>query len=393
VQYQTFRGADLREALGRVKAVLGPDAVIESTRQVSNGRGGGLAQSFVEVTAGSAEAKSARWSRGADPGVTAATVSAPTPRRTRLDTRTAMNDHPTQPRKPTQEGPTIAWLSGLSQKELDRELRSLRGMLEELSSSRPPKERTLALLYEAGFEGRLARELAANSGRALQKGQVSPRSLLLDRLIGRLRVSPGLIAQRQRQLIACVGPTGAGKTTTLAKLAAQAKLDFARSVGIISLDTYRVGAVEQWQRYAQLLGVPFAVARSVHDFEVAVASSTCDLLLVDTTGRSPTEKDSEWLLSDCLPRVTRREVEVLSVLPAWLRARDAEQVIATYSDISLTGAVITKLDETVHHGGVVQGVIVHNLPVKYTCNGPRVPEDIHDASAEALLSNLLRNDS
>lgn len=392
MQYQTFRGADLREALGRVKAVLGPDAVIESTRQVSNGRGGGLAQSFVEVTAGSAASTNVKWSRDSEPRVATAVV-APTPRKPQGDPRTTTHTRAAQSRKTTQDGPPIAWLSGLSPKELDRELRSLRGMLEELSASRPPKERALALLHEAGFEGRLARDLAANSGRVLQKGQISPRSLLLDRLTSRLRVSPGLIAQQKRQLVACVGPTGAGKTTTLAKLAAQAKLDFARSVGIISLDTYRVGAIEQWQRYAQLLGVPFAVARNVRDFEAAVASSTCDLLLVDTTGRSLTEKDSEWLLSDCLPQAPRREIEVLAVLPAWLRARDAEQVVATYSDVSPTGAVITKLDETVHHGGVVQGVIVHNLPVKYTCNGPRVPEDIRDGSAETLLSNLLRNDS
>jgi flagellar biosynthesis protein FlhF len=390
VQYQTFRGADLREALGRVKAVLGPDAVIESTRQVSNGRGGGLAQAFVEVTAGCADPRTARWSQGSESGVGTATVAAPNPKKPRAEPRPA---HGAASRIGSGDPAQLAWLSGLSPKELERELRSLRAMLEELSSSRPPKERALALLYEAGFEGRLARELAGSPNKTLQKGEVTLRSFLLDRLAARLRLAPGLIEQRGRQLIACVGPTGAGKTTTLAKLAARAKLDYARSVGIISLDTYRVGAVEQWQRYAQLLGVPFGVARTARDFEAAALSSTCDLLLVDTSGRSLTEKDSEWLLTDCLPRVTRHEVEVLAVLPAWLRARDAEQMVATYGDVSLTGAVITKLDETTHHGGVVQGVIVHDLPVKYTCNGARVPEDISDASAETLLGNLLRNDS
>jgi len=384
VQYQTFRGADLREALSRVKQALGPNAVIESTRQISNGRLGGLSESYVEVTAGSGEPSAPSWS-SLSRRTEAAKVPSPLERGGAGAKRRGARG-PASPKN-------LAWLSGLSPAELERELGSLRMMLEELNLSRPPKERALALLYEAGFEGHLARELATGLSRAKTRDQAAMLELLKHRLADRLRVAPHLIQTDRRQMITCVGPTGAGKTTTLAKLAARAKLDHGRSVGIITFDTYRVGAIEQWQRYAQLLGVPFSFVRSLEEFENVANSSVCDLLLVDTSGRSSADRDPEGLLPRCLAGVARHELSVLAVVPAWLRARDAEHVIHSYDDLCLTGAVITKLDESVHHGGVIHGVVPHGLPVTYTCHGPRVPEDIQDGSVEVLLEHLLFHDS
>jgi flagellar biosynthesis protein FlhF len=285
VQYQTFRGADLKEALNRVKAAFGPDAVIESTRQVSNGKAGGFGQSFVEVTAAGPTMVATNYPFSADiaqteyasapPKVKGRTVRGQVAR----DSTAITLGNMSQSRDRTEAIPTP------STTELDRELRALRAMLEELSATRKPKERALALLLEAGFDGPLARELATGSQRAAKQGLGALRDFIIERVKVRIRISPGIITRPKRQLIACVGPSGAGKTTTLAKLAARARLEHSRSVGIVSLDTYRVGAVEQWQRYAQLLGLPFNVARTRGDFEVAIQSSNCDLLLVDTSGR------------------------------------------------------------------------------------------------------------
>ncbi len=384
MQYQTFRGADLREALSRVKKALGPNAVIESTRQVDNGRLGGLSESYVEVTAGSGEPAAPSWS-----ALARRTEVAPVPNALQRGASTTKRGAGR-----TGAGPkNLAWLSGLSPAELERELGSLRMMLEELNLARPPKERALALLYEAGFEGPLARELASGFTRSKSRDQSAMIELITKRIADRLRVVPHLIQTNRRQMITCVGPTGAGKTTTLAKLAARAKLDHGRSVGIVTFDTYRVGAIEQWQRYAQLLGVPFSVVRSLTEFESAANSSTCDLLLVDTSGRSSADRDPDALLPRCLAGVTRHELDVLAVVPAWLRARDAEHIIHSYDDLCLTGAVITKLDESVHHGGVIQGVVTSGLPVMYTCHGPRVPEDIQDGSVDFLLEHLLFHSS
>jgi flagellar biosynthesis protein FlhF len=394
VQYQTFRGADLKEALSRVKAAFGVDAVIESTRHVSNGRAGNLGRTFVEVTAGGPSVQPANSPFSPD----LARGTAPAPPPTRGEPKGQRGAGMRVPRHAQQfdfARGAFGQPRGLSPSpvELDRELRNLRAMLEELSSTRKPKERALAMLHESGFEGALARDLATGSQRAARQGSSALRDWILDRIRARLRVTPGIISRPKRQLIACVGPTGAGKTTTLAKLAARARLEHSRSVGIVSLDTYRVGAVEQWQRYAQLLGIPFSMARGVDDFDMAVSTSTCDLVLVDTSGRGMADQEVAWPLLQCLPLVTRYDLQVLVVLPAWLRARDAEQVVRTYADSRPTGVVVTKTDESVQQGGAVQAALTNDLPLAYICNGPRVPEDIRDASAEIVLKGLLLADA
>jgi flagellar biosynthesis protein FlhF len=392
VHYQTFRGADLREALNRVKAAFGPDAVIESTRQISNGMGGGFGHSFVEVTATGPSIKTGNYpfSRDIRP-----TEEAPAPLRAlgRVARGPVAKNSPNISLGIQNSSRTGALPTPPTASELDRELRALRAMLEDLRATRKPKERALAILLDAGFEGPFARELTNGSHRALKQSASALTEYLLERIQARLRVLPGIIARPKRQLIACIGPSGAGKTTTLAKLAARARLEHSRSVGIVSLDTYRVGAVEQWQRYAHLLGIPFSVARSRDDFDVAVKSSNCDMLLVDTSGRGATDEGSAWPLLDCLPVVVRHELHVLLVLPAWLRARDAELLVRNYSDARPTGAVFTKTDETVQQGGVLQAVLTSDLPITYTCNGPRVPEDIRDASPEIILKGLLKADA
>ncbi|HEY5957487.1 MAG TPA: flagellar biosynthesis protein FlhF [Polyangiaceae bacterium] len=393
MQYQTFRGADLKEALGRVKAAFGADAVIESTRQITNGKGGNLGRTVVEVTAGGPSVQPVQWPFSQD--VSRATEPTPDPT---VETRQHRRPVPRITREIAPYG--LANATGQEQRhvpgvslEIDRELRSLRAMLEELSSSRKPRERALAILHEAGFEGTLARELANGSHRAARQGATALRDWILDRIRARLRIVSGMITSPKRQLIACVGPSGAGKTTTLAKLAARARLEHSRSVGIVSLDTYRVGAVEQWQRYAQLLGIPFNVARGAEDFRLAISTSTSDLVLVDTSGRGMADQGDSWPLIQCLPLVTRHELQVLVVLPAWLRARDAEQVVRTYADSRPTGAVVTKTDETMQQGGVVQAALTNDLPLAYICNGPRVPEDIREATAEIVLKRLLLTDA
>jgi flagellar biosynthesis protein FlhF len=189
-----------------------------------------------------------------------------------------------------------------------------------------------------------------------------------------------------------MGPTGAGKTTTLAKLAARARLDLGRSVGVISLDTFRVGAVEQWQRYATLMGIPFQVASDRSSFRRALAEITADIVLVDTAGRSTPA--SSWVLPDCLSGMTEEMAKhALLVLPAWLRASDVARVAGLYEVPAPTEVVITKLDETIEAGGVLHAALPSNIPIAYLCNGPRVPEDIREASVEAVIDAVLPADA
>lgn len=380
MSYQSFRGADLQEALSAVKATLGPNALIEGTRRVSNGRAGGLGQQYVEVTA--APPQGLKWPFAQKEA---------RPLELPLRDRAAMMLHNGETRSlrtKTKFGSVL----GLDSSEVERELTSLRAMLEELNQQRPPRERALTLLHARGIEGNLARELANGAAKHAKKGKAPLTEFLRSRLAERVAVSGSLMQSPHRTLIACMGPTGAGKTTTLAKLAARARLDLGRSVGVVSLDTFRVGAVEQWQRYATLMGIPFQVASDRSSFRRAMAEITADIVLVDTPGRSTSA--SSWALPDCLAGITEDLAKhALLVLPAWLRASDVARVAGLYEVPAATEIVITKLDETVEAGGVLHAALPSNIPIAYLCNGPRVPEDIREASVEAVVDAVLPADA
>lgn len=373
MQYQSFRGADLKAALEQVKATLGPNALIDATRQITNGHGGGLERSYVEVTA--AAPAGLEW-----PFATPTNGRAPQSSRRQ----------PQSGQRAPEKRQTFSLLAE-PKREVERELEVLRAMVEEINATLPPKERALAMLHSVGIEGALAREIGSGAARPAKKGRDALRLWLRDRVKDRIVVRPRLIAEEGPLLVACVGPTGVGKTTTLAKLAAKARLDLGRTVSVISLDTFRVGAVEQWQRYASLMGVPFHVATELGGFQRLVRESKSELILVDTAGRSAHTANS--LLGDGLRSVTTHRVHVQLVVPAWLRAQDAERVLAGYQDPLPTEIVITKLDETETAGGALHASIPRALPLAYLCDGPRVPEDIEDASPEAVLARLFPSDT
>lgn len=380
MSYQSFRGADLQEALSAVKATLGPNALIEGTRRVTNGRAGGLGQQYVEVTA--APPQGLKW-----PFASKEARAPELP----LRERPAMAPPSGETRSLRTKG-KFGSVLGLDSSEVERELTSLRAMLEELNQQRPPRERALTLLHARGIEGNLAREIANGAAKHAKKGKAPLNEFLRARLAERISVSGSLMQSPRRTLIACMGPTGAGKTTTLAKLAARARLDLGRSVGVISLDTFRVGAVEQWQRYATLMGIPFQIASDRASFRRAMAEITADIVLVDTAGRSTPA--SSWVLPDCLSGMTEEmEKHALLVLPAWLRASDVARVSGLYEVPAPTEVVITKLDETVEAGGVLHAALPSNIPIAYICNGPRVPEDIREASVEAVVDAVLPADA
>ncbi|HEY8944315.1 MAG TPA: flagellar biosynthesis protein FlhF [Polyangiaceae bacterium] len=371
VQYQAFRGADLKEALEQVKATLGPNALIDATRQITNGHPGALERSYVEVTA--AAPAGLEW-----PFATP-TAGA---RRSATERRGERGG-----RKPEPQRQGFSLLAGqAAPSDVERELMTLRAMVEELNATLPPKERALAMLHSMGIEGVLARELGAGAGRHAKKGREALRGWLMARIRERIAVRPRLIDADGPTLIACVGPTGVGKTTTLAKLAARARLDLGKSVSVISLDTFRVGAIEQWQRYASLMGVPFHVAHELSGFQRVLRDSKSDLILVDTAGRSA--HSGGGLLAEGLRGVTTHDVHVQLVVPAWLRANDAERVLASYQDPTPTEVVITKLDETETFGGALHAALPRGLPLAYLCDGPRVPEDIEEASVDRVLGRL-----
>ncbi|MBL9077200.1 MAG: hypothetical protein JNL08_06845 [Planctomycetes bacterium] len=187
-------------------------------------------------------------------------------------------------------------------------------------------------------------------------------------------------AQRFRTL-ALVGPTGVGKTTTLAKLAGRARSRGER-IAIVTLDTYRVAAVEQLRAFADLMDVPFAVAFTATDLRRLLHEHRdCDRVFVDTTGRSPRDRDAMPVLEGNL---RAGGCASLLCLAAGTRARDCEVVFEAYEPLGIDAVCLTKWDETTAPGEALAAVVERGLPLSHLCIGQEVPADILTAEAEPL---------
>jgi flagellar biosynthesis protein FlhF len=190
-------------------------------------------------------------------------------------------------------------------------------------------------------------------------------------------------------MIALIGPAGVGKTTTAAKLAARARMA-CRTVTLVGCDTFRVGAVEQLSRYADLMGASFVTARTADELQRAIDEATTDVVIVDTAGRHPTADGVEIALArtDEPARPSARARNVLLCAPASIRASDAARLAKRYGNLGPTGLCITKLDETDSPSGLVHAGWAAKLSVAVLCHGPRVPEDIAPATVPAMLDHL-----
>ncbi len=365
MNFETFRGRDVAEAVAAVKAAYGPNAIIASTRHVTNGRVGGLGNSFVEVRAAPGDRNTA----------TSAAARAPF-------VREIVRRIPALPQTPIVSAPPK------SDPAMESELRAVRAMLEELATATRPRGRAVAILNAAGIEAGLATELASGASK-LGKGGSDLRKWLKNRIATRLTVKTSPVYEAGSRLVACVGPTGVGKTTTIAKLAARAHLEKERNTAVITLDTFRVGAIEQLRRFVDLMGVPMHVANDRVQFAAALAKcKDAEVVLVDTASRAPSDRVAMSMLAECLAAAKDRTTDVLLTVPAMIRARDVERIHSVYETCTPTGLVVTKLDETDQVGGTVHAALRGNIPLVHLCRGPRVPEDLEDATIDALLGAL-----
>lgn len=191
-----------------------------------------------------------------------------------------------------------------------------------------------------------------------------------------------------RQVWAFVGPTGVGKTTTVAKLAARYALQGGKKVGLITVDTFRIAAVEQLRTYANIMDVPIRVALGQGDFRSAVKEfSDRDLILVDTAGQSPKDEEALGQLLSIFPKEVETHIHL--VLSVTTRGRDLEKILKHYAPVGVRKLVLTKIDETDCHGPLLTLPVVSRLPLSYLTMGQNVPDDIEPATAERVVSLIV----
>ncbi len=374
---QVFRGRTLAEARLAAFQKLGPAAVVLTTRSVARGGiGGWFGASDVEIAArlpaalraGSPVAPSdVPFAEGAY-----AERAARTPGSELAALRAELKADIRAMKTLLTETNGSASLAG--------EIEHLRGLIEGLTGSKSSRDKVTARLRAIGIEGAAATALA----RAL-RGKTAECDGIRDELLRVLRVAPWPL-DGQRVAIALVGPSGVGKTTTAAKLAARARIE-GQTVTLVACDTFRVGAVEQLAAYAELVGADLATAGTSDELRALLEGTRSDVVIVDTQGKPPTADGVEIALVP--PRQTRsarsRARHVLLCLPAALRFNDATRAAKQYGALAPTSLAITKIDETDAPAGIVHASWASKLAVSVTCFGQRVPEDISPTTIGALV--------
>lgn len=276
--------------------------------------------------------------------------------------------------------------------EMREEIKYLRNMVENkffelewanYSNSHPIGAKIIMRLLNCGVSSRLARDIAREISHAGQLEEAWESAL--TKLGDRLRIVNDDIIN-EGGIVALVGPTGVGKTTTIAKLAARYALRRGvRHVALLTTDSYRVGAHEQLRTYGRLLDMPVRSASNKDELQIQLDDLVDkDLVLIDTAGMSQRDMRISEQLS--VLRESKANIKVYLALAATNQLIGIEEVINVFSGIDLDGCILTKLDEATCIGPAISAIIEKNLPIAYVSNGQRVPEDLHLARVDRLIN-------
>ena len=253
--------------------------------------------------------------------------------------------------------------------------------------------RLLSRLVSEGMDEGLAHSLVRYASQQTEQAEPDLEGVLQSRLQEALErmveTSPIPAPQEETARAAIfIGPTGVGKTTTIAKLAAVFSLGEGRRVQLLTLDTYRIAAAEQLKTYADIIGVPIRVLHSLEELGQALRKSDGrDTVLIDTSGHSHKKADSYRPLADFLKdRVT---VEKHLVLSLTTKAEDLRGIIEGFSVFIPDKLVFTKLDETSSFGALSEGIL-SGLPISYLTNGQAVPDDLQVPSPQSVAELIVR---
>jgi flagellar biosynthesis protein FlhF len=392
MKIKRYFAADMRQALQMVREEQGPDAVILSNRKVDGGVEIVAAIDYdpaaVERLAREEAAKNAATVGGAPSprmaaGGAAASSSVPeqaVPTRGQRESRSAATTQP------------VVWSQDPSITAMRDEIKTLRGLLEtqlsgfawsETRLRQPLRAQLLERLTRLGLSPRLSRELA-DSVRLENDAEHNWRQAL-GQLSRRISVTDDDILSHGG-VVALVGPTGVGKTTTVAKLAARYRLRHgANRVALVTTDMFRIGAQQQLRTFGRILGAPVFVAHDAAELSNILESlRDKSLVLIDTAGLS--QRDVRLNEQLAMLRSGRVPVRTYGVFSTTAQRAALDETLRAFGALPLAGCILTKLDESASLGESLSVVAQHGLPVAYIADGQRVPEDLQPARANNLVT-------
>jgi flagellar biosynthesis protein FlhF len=352
MQIRTFQAATMNEAVQRVKKELGPDAVILGNRKITVSP----SQTLIEITA------------AIEP-----------------------EQKPFSPASPAPSGDV----------QVQEDLHEIKGLLSMLISSKGyfsqlQLQEPLAQIYHnllmRGLDEKhtfiaLKKTVARMKGTDLERKRIIAG--FCQQLLEKITVATPFrdIAAAKPEVFTFVGPTGVGKTTTLAKLAAYLKIKRGLEVGIVSVDTYRIGAVDQLQTYAEILDVPLLVAQSSAEVQESIHKfRRTDVVLVDTVGKNFLQRDHVANMQETFAGCG--QLQHFLVVSAAAKDEDLRQTIRQFRSFGIHSLIFTKIDETLTPGSMINQLLRFPFPVSYVGTGQRVPEDLEPASRKLLLELL-----
>ncbi|ODU00414.1 MAG: flagellar biosynthesis protein FlhF [Planctomycetes bacterium SCN 63-9] len=374
-----YRARTMKEALTRVRRDLGGEAVILASREVRHRRLFGLGtRELVEVTAAD------RLPNGET--IPSIKVNGESP--------ASHYEAPRNETSMTSDGLRSVFGEKLGRLHAMVEDLSRHGFIDHLLPELPTElVSTYAQLIEADVPEVLARRLVRHIVETLEPGQIHQADAVQAALCAALElcipIAPPIRAIAGiRRIVALVGPTGVGKTTTVAKLAANFKLTRGIRVGLVTVDTYRIAAVEQLRTYAEIIDLPLAVVN--HPGEMARALEglgAVDLVFVDTAGRAPRDEPRIQELADFLGEARPDEIHL--VLSAVAGQKSLRATVERFASIQADRLILTKLDEADGLGGVLAVLGQANRPISYVTTGQAVPDDFEPADRRRLARLIL----
>jgi len=379
MKIKRYTAASMRAALALVRAEQGPDAVILSSRRGDDGIEVIAAVDYDEALFADAKRQQSA------PSVAAPAVSSQGRAEPAAAAHTAAN-----PARPVTDSPTPAASARPAPRAdsaeygaMQRELVGLRRMLETGLAGITWNDRRLREPLRARvLEELTAMDIAPDV--ALTLAELTPQRTTLD---NPSHIPLALLAKHlpivndttcvAGGITAVVGPTGAGKTTTIAKLAARWCMQHGcQDLALVSTDSFRIGAREQLMTYARILGAPMHAANGAKELaRVLERLKDKKLILIDTAGMGPRDERLTEQLAALKYGAAR--ARVLLALPAQAEGQALDEIVCAFVRVKPSACVLTKVDEAASLGPVISTVLRHKLKIAYICNGQRVPEDLH----------------